>query len=176
MDQSYSMREWLDWLTRVRLLMIALILSVGVAWPSYLPLAGSTRYFLPLMILWITLGTLHIILVRWLPKARWHGPVQVASDVVMISALVYVTGLQESYFISLYLLVIIVASILFSRAWAFAIVSICLTLLGAMTALAYAGKIPKTFTAFPSAENLRIGFVSNLFGFLAVTYLASLLA
>ena len=43
MDQTYSMREWLDWLTRVRLLMIALILSVGVAWPSYLPLAGSTR-------------------------------------------------------------------------------------------------------------------------------------
>ena len=33
----------------------------------------------------------------------------------MISALVYTTGLQESYFISLYLLVIIVASILFSR-------------------------------------------------------------
>ncbi len=114
MEQGYTTREWLDWLTRVRLLMIALILSVGVAWPSYLPLAGSSRYFLPLVIFWITLATLHIILVRWLPKARWHGPTQVASDVLMISALVYTTGLQESYFISLYLLAIIVASILFS--------------------------------------------------------------
>ncbi len=98
MEQGYTTREWLDWLTRVRLLMIALILSVGVAWPSYLPLAGSSRYFLPLVIFWITLATLHIILVRWLPKARWHGATQVASDVLMISALVYATGLQESYF------------------------------------------------------------------------------
>ncbi len=61
MEQGYTTREWLDWLTRVRLLMIALILSVGVAWPSYLPLAGSSRYFLPLVIFWITLATLHII-------------------------------------------------------------------------------------------------------------------
>ena len=56
MEQGHTTREWLDWLTRVRLLMIALILSVGVAWPSYLPLAGSSPYFLPLMIFWITLA------------------------------------------------------------------------------------------------------------------------
>ena len=175
MDHSYSMREWLDWLTRVRLLMIALILSVGVAWPSYLPLAGSTRYFLPLMILWITLGTLHIILVRWLPKARWHGPVQVASDVVMISALVYVTGLQESYFISLYLLVIIVASILFSRKASFATAAVCVVLLGGLTLLAYQGRISRTYVGSPTAELLRLWFLSNLLGFLAVAYLAALL-
>jgi two-component system, NtrC family, sensor histidine kinase PilS len=175
-DQNVTMREWLDWLTRVRLLMITLILSIGVVWPQSVLFSGTSRYFLPLIIFWLTLGILQVILLRTLPKARWHGGLQVACDVVMISALVYVTGLQESYFISLYLLVIIVASILFSRVWAFVIVSICLTLLGAMTALAYAGKIPRTFAAFPTAENLRIGFVSNLFGFLAVTYLASLLA
>jgi len=175
-EQNVTMREWLDWLTRVRLLMITLILSIGVVWPQSVLLSGTTRFFLPLIIFWLTLAILEVILLRTLPDARWHGGLQVACDVMMISALVYVTGLQESYFISLYLLVIIVASILFSRVWAFAIVSICLTLLGAMTALAYTGKIPKTFAAFPSAENLRIGFVSNLFGFLAVTYLASLLA
>ena len=33
MDQNLTMREWLDWLTRVRLLLIALILAVGVVWP-----------------------------------------------------------------------------------------------------------------------------------------------
>src|SRR5260370_41029757 len=137
MEQGHTTREWLDWLTRVRLLMIALILSVGVAWPSYLPLAGSSGYFLPLVIFWITLGTLHIILVRWLPKARWHGPAQVASDVVMISALVYATGLQGSYFISLYLLVIIFASILFSRNVAFATAAVFAGLLGGLAVLAY---------------------------------------
>src|SRR6266849_516704 len=175
MEQGHTTREWLDWLTRVRLLMIALILSVGVAWPSYLPLAGSSGYFLPLVIFWITLGTLHIILVRWLPRARWHGPAQVVSDVVMISALVYATGLQESYFISLYLLVIIVASILFSRNIAFGTASICVVLLGGLTLLAYEEKIPRTYAGSPTAEVLRLWFLSNLLGFLAVAYLASLL-
>ena len=175
MEQGYTTREWLDWLTRVRLLMIALILSVGVAWPSYLPLAGSSRYFLPLVIFWITLATLHIILVRWLPKARWHGPTQVASDVLMISALVYATGLQESYFISLYLLVIIVASILFSRNVAFATAAVCVALLGTLTLLSYEGKIPRTYVGSPTSELLRLWFLSNLLGFLAVAYLAGLL-
>jgi two-component system sensor histidine kinase PilS (NtrC family) len=176
MEQGYTTREWLDRLARVRLLMIALILSVGVAWPSYLPLAGSSRYFLPLVIFWITLGTLHIILVRWLPKARWHGPAQVFSDVVMVSALVYATGMQESYFISLYLLVIIVASILFSRNAAFVTAAICVALLGGLTLLAYEGKIPRTYAGSPTTELLRLWFLSNLLGFLAVAYLAGLLA
>jgi two-component system sensor histidine kinase PilS (NtrC family) len=175
LEQGYATREWLDWLTRVRLLMIALILSVGVAWPSYLPLAGSSRYFLPLVIFWITLGTLHIILVRWLPKARWHGPAQVVSDIIMVSALVYATGLQESYFISLYLLVIIVASILFSRNAAFATAAACVLLLGGLTLLAYEGKLPRTYAGSPTTETLRLWFLSNLLGFLAVAYLAGLL-
>ena len=176
MEQGYTAREWLDWLTRVRLLMIALILSVGVAWPSSLPLTASSRFFLTLLIFWITLGTLHIILVRWLPNAQWHGPAQVISDVVMVSALVYITGLQESYFTSLYLLVIIVASILFSRNVAFVTAAVCAVLLGGLTLLAYAGKIPRTYVGSPTTEVLRLWFLSNLLGFLAVAYLAGLLA
>lgn len=176
MDQNVTMSEWLDWLTRVRLLMITLILAVGVVWPQSLLFPGSNRYFLPLIVSWLTIGILQLIFLRYFPRSLWHGPVQVTCDVVMISALVYATGLQESYFISLYLLVIIVASVLFSRVWAFITVGVCLGLLGGMTALAYAGKIPHTSAALPTAENLRIGFLSNLFGFLAVTYLASLLS
>jgi hypothetical protein len=176
MDQNFTMTEWLDWLTRVRLLMITLILAVGVVWPQSVLLSGSSRYFLPLIVFWLTLGILQLILLRSFPKFSWHGPMQVGCDVLMISMLVYATGLQESYFISLYLLVIIVASVLFSRVWAFITVAVCLSLLGGMTALTYAGKIPRTSAALPTAENLRIGFLSNLFGFLAVTYLASLLS
>src|SRR5258708_38537648 len=176
MEQSQTTREWLDWLTRVRLLMIALILDGGVRWRWFLALAGSSGFFLPRVIFWIPLGTLHIILVRWLPGARWHGPAQVVSDVVMISALVYATGLQESYFISLYLLVIIVASILFPRNVAFATAAVCAALLGGLTLLAYEGKIQPTYVGSPTTEVLRLWFLSNLLGFLAVAYLAGLLA
>jgi two-component system sensor histidine kinase PilS (NtrC family) len=176
MDQNLTMREWLDWLTRVRLLLIALILAVGVVWPQYVPTPSTGHYFLPLIVFWITLGTIHIIVLRWIPDALWHGALQVTSDVVMISALVYATGLQDSYFISLYLLVIIVASILFSRQVAFGVAAICLILLGGLTTLAYVGRIPRTSTTVSTATGLRFWFLSNLFGFFAVAYLASLLA
>jgi two-component system sensor histidine kinase PilS (NtrC family) len=175
MEHNLATREWLDWLTRVRLLLIALILGLGALWPQYVPGSTTSRYFLPLMIFWITLGTVHIILLRWVPKGRWHGGAQIASDVVMISALVYVTGIQESYFVPLYLLAIIVASILFSRNTALLTAAACVVSLGGMMTLAYLEKIPRTFAVVPTGEGLRIWFLYNLFGFSAVAYLASLL-
>ncbi|MGB6897117.1 MAG: ATP-binding protein, partial [Candidatus Acidiferrum sp.] len=153
-----------------------LILVVDLLWPQYVPASSTNHAFLPILLVWATLGILHIAFVRWLPGAVWQGALQVASDVILISALVYTTGLQESYFISLYLLVIIVASILFSRRVAFVTAGVCLAILGGMTALAFSGRIPRTFVIVPTAEGLRVWFLSNLFGFLAVAYLASLLA
>ncbi len=128
------------------------------------------------LILWITIGILHLILVRLLPSASWLGALQVSCDVGMITAIVYATGLQDSNFTSLYLLVIIVASILFSRQVAFLTSLFCLSSLALTTALVYSGKIPRTSVATPTFENIRLWFLSNSFGFLAVAYLASLLA
>jgi two-component system sensor histidine kinase PilS (NtrC family) len=181
MDQSTTTkewlgREWLGWLTRVRLLTILLILGVDIVWPQYVPASSANRSFLPLLFAWVLLGVLHMALVRWARGYAWQGAFQVAGDIVIISALVYTTGLQESSFISLYLLVIIVASILFSRQIAFLTTIICLLVLGGMTTLAFAGKIPRTFLLVPTTEGLRVWFLSNLFGFLAVAYLASVLA
>ena len=176
MEQILTRREWLEWLTKVRLLMIALILGVGVVWPQYSPAAGTTRYFLPIITLWITIGILHLILVRLLPTAGWLGALQVSCDVGMVTAIVYATGLQDSSFTSLYLLVIIVASILFSRQITFLTAVLCVSSLGLATALVYAGKIPRTSLVAPTYENIRLWFLSNTFGFLAVAYLGSLLA
>jgi two-component system sensor histidine kinase PilS (NtrC family) len=72
--------------------------------------------------------------------------------------------------------VIIVASILFSRRIAFLVTASCFLLLAGMTVLAYAEKIPRTFSTLPTTESLRTWLVMNLLGFLAVAYLASLLA
>jgi len=176
MEQTFNRREWLEWLTRVRLLMIALILGVGVVWPQYVPAAGAPRFFLPIVILWITISILHLILVRLLPVNSWLGALQVSCDVILITGIVYATGLQDSYFTSLYLLVIIVASVLFSRRAAFITAAFGLGALALVTALVYNGNLPRTSLAAPTAESVRMWFLSNTFGFLAVAYLASLLA
>src|SRR5437879_11076199 len=98
MDKSFATREWLDWLTRVRLLTITLILTVGVVWPQYVPGLSTNRFFLTLIVSWITLGILHLILLRWFPQPSWHGGVRVAADVVMLTLWVYLTGSLEAYF------------------------------------------------------------------------------
>jgi two-component system, NtrC family, sensor histidine kinase PilS len=176
MEQTLTRREWLEWLTKVRLLMIVLVLGVGVVWRQYSAGSINARFFLPIIILWITIGLLHLILVRLLPGASWLGALQVTCDVAMISGIVYATGLQDSNFTSLYFLVIIVASILFSRQIAFLTSVFSLSSLALMIALVYSGKIPSTSVILPTLETIRPWFLSNTFGFLAVGYLASLLA
>ena len=177
MNQSVTTREWLGWLTRVRLLTILLILGVNVVWPQYLPTANANRnIILPLFIIWGCLGLLHVALVRWVPGTTWQGAFQVACDIVVISAVVYNTGLHESYFVPLYFLVIIVGSILFSRYVAYLTAGVCLAILGSMTILAYNGRIHRTFLIEPAPERLRAWFFFNFAAFLAVAYLASLLA
>src|SRR5262249_55962923 len=176
MAHTSSNREWLDWLTRVRLLTITLILAVGVVWPQSVLLSGSSRYFLPLIIFWITLAISALILLKWFPAAGWHGGFQVVCDLAMVSLLVYTTGLHESSFILLYLLIIIVSSILFSRGASAAVAGLCAALLGVMSALAYTGAIARPYTSVPSLGSLRTWLLSNTIGFLAIAYLAGLLA
>src|SRR6266851_4754600 len=161
MESQRTKREWLQWLARVRLMMIVLILAVGMFWPQYAAGQATSRLFLPIIIFWITLGSLELILVRWIPDAGWHGGLQVACDIIVVTGVVYTTGIQDSYFISLYLLVIIVGSILFTRQGNF---------------LTAAGKLPTSGIALGSKGAIAVWFVSHGLGFLAVAYLASLLS
>jgi len=176
MESQRTKREWLQWLARVRLLMIVLILAVGVFWPQYANGQNNSRLFLSIIVFWFTLGSLELLLVRWIPDAWWHGGLQVACDILVITGVVYTTGLQDSYFISLYLLAIIVGSILFSRQGTFFTAASSLALLFTLEILAYTETIPAAGTALGSKGAIAVWFVSHGLGFLAVAYLASLLS
>ena len=94
----------------------------------------------------------------------------------MVTGLVYVTGGHDSYFISLYLLAIIVASILFSRRATFMVAGFSFILLGGLVELMYYNVLPRTAVADAAARRqLQTWIFSNLFAFLAVAYLSSLL-
>lgn len=176
MEKVQNIQEWLSWLTRVRLLFIVLILAVGAVWPQYFPTSGAYRLFLPLLLLWIVFALFELLLVRWMPHATWQGGIHVACDAVMVTGVVYATGLQDSYFNSLYLLVIIVATILFSRRSAYVVAVLCLFSLGGVTLLVNSGRLPLSSMTSPTESGLRIWFLSNSLGFLVVAYLGSVLA
>src|ERR1700675_3774118 len=124
-----NLGDWLAWLTRVRFLLITMLMVVVVILQEYTGLAVPARPFLSLIILWYTLATFYAILLRWTPVARWLAPLEIVCDLFLVTGLILLTGGHESYFIPLYLLAIIMASILFSRRSTFLVAGLSFILL-----------------------------------------------
>ena len=119
MEFTPTVSEWLPWLGRVRFLIITFLVMVVVAVRQLTPVQIPVHTLVPLVMLWYTLAVLYLILHRWLPQARWQAPLQMTLDLVIITGVVYATGAQDSDFISLYLLAILMGSIFFSGRGAF---------------------------------------------------------
>lgn len=176
MDGTQNTTEWLGWLSRVRFLVITFLLAISLfLWNAGL-LALNARIFGTLIALWYILGFLYAIFAKWVPLAAWQAPLEMVCDLLMVTGLVYVTGANESHFISLYLLAIIVASILFSRRGTFLTAGFSFVLLAGMVELTYYGKLPRTSVNPPTVHGLLTWVFSNLVAFMAVAYLSSLLA
>ena len=176
MDNLPSTSEWLPWLGRVRFLIITVLVAIVIAVRELTTAPPPTKAFLPLIMLWYMLAAVCLLLEKQLPQARAHAPVQSLVDIAMITAVVYATGAQESYFTSLYLLAILMATILFARRAAFLVAGASFVSLSCVVELAYFGKIPPTAIAHPAVRTLESWLGVNLIAFLAVAYLGTLLA
>lgn len=176
MELTQNTMQWLGWLGRVRFLVISFLLAVVLAVHQLTQLPLIAKDFVPVILLWYFVAICFAILLRWMPQARWHAPLQVTCDIILITGLVYSTGGHESYFISLYLLAILMASVLFERRGVFLAAGGAFALLGALVECTEYGLIPRTSLATPTARALEFWVFSNLIGFLAVAYLGSLLA
>jgi two-component system sensor histidine kinase PilS (NtrC family) len=168
--------EWLPWLGRVRFLAITFLVAVVVAARQVAATPAPVRSFVSLIALWYTIAVFCVILQKWIPKARWHAPLQIACDLLMVTGVVYTTGSQDSYFISLYLLTILMASIMFTRRVVFLVAGVSFGLLCAVLGLTFYGFIPRTSASVPMLSTLDSWLASNCFAFLAVAYLGSLLS
>ncbi|HXO05745.1 MAG TPA: ATP-binding protein [Candidatus Sulfotelmatobacter sp.] len=176
MKPATSVSEWLPWLGRVRFLAITFLLGIVVAARQLTPASISVRSFVPLVALWYMLAIVYVILQRWIPQARVHAPLQIICDLLVITGVVYTTGSQDSYFISLYLLAILMASVLFSRRGVFLVAGASFALLAGVIELAYYGVLSHTANSAPAQTALDSWLASNFFAFIAVAYLGSLLA
>jgi two-component system sensor histidine kinase PilS (NtrC family) len=176
MKSTPNVSEWLSWLGRVRFLAITFLVGIVIAARHLTPMSLPVRSFVQLIVLWYTLAIFYVILRRWVPLARWHAPLQIACDLLLVTGVVYSTGMQDSYFVSLYLLAILMASVLFSRRGVFLVAGFAFVLLGGALELISYGVIPRTAASMPTLRVLDSWLASNLFAFFAVAYLGSLLA
>jgi two-component system, NtrC family, sensor histidine kinase PilS len=176
MERTPSVSEWLPWLGRVRFLLITFLVAIVLAVHQLTSIPLPVRTFVPLIVLWYTLAISYVILQRWTPHARWHAQLQIVCDLAMITGVVYATGGHESYFASLYVLAVLMASVLFSRRGAFMVAGASFILLASVTELTYFSVIPRTAVSFPAERALEFWLATNFFAFFAVAYLGSLLA
>ncbi len=176
-------RDWLVWLSRVRFLVITVLFAVVLVVKNYTGASAPAIFIVPVGVVWYALAVFFGLLIRWLSVPgerarrvpRWVAPIQVLCDLLMVTGVVFATGGHESYFISLYLLVILVASILFTRAGAFLVAGASFALLAGLVELTYYDKVPRTAMMMPSGPSLLSWLGNNLFYFFAVAYLSSLL-
>lgn len=169
-------RLWLSWLAKVRILIVTVLLGIEVAIAQFTPVIFPVRVFIVAVLLAYSISVFHLALLQFWREFRLQSILQIATDLLLVSLLIYVTGGVDSSLNFLYPLVIIVASILLSRRWAYVTAGVAFILYGAVLELCYFQVIPSYSSTHPALRTLQGIVVVNLFGYAAIAYLAGLLA
>jgi two-component system sensor histidine kinase PilS (NtrC family) len=176
MQSMFDDRLWLAWLVKVRIVILTFLLGIELAIARLTPATLPVRLFVQVVLLWYTISIFYVVLLSYWNERRVQSLLQVLTDTVMVTAVVYATGGVDSSLNFLYPLVIIVACILLPRAWAYLAAALAFILYGTVLELAYFDVIPSYSTTQPGIRTLQAIILVNLFAFLAVAYLASLLS
>ena len=175
MQSIFDERQWLAWLVKVRILILTCLLGLQLAIAQVTPASFPLRLFVTVILLWYTISIFYVLLLSFWQEYRIQSVLQVLTDMVLVSLMVYVTGGVDSSFNFLYPLVIIVACILLPRVWAYLTAALAFILYGAVLELTYFAVIPSYSTVHVELKALQAIILINLFGYLAVSYLAGLL-
>ena len=172
----FDERLWLAWLVKVRILILTFLLGIELAISRLAPTPLPLRLFVNAILLWYALSIFYVLLLSFWQEYRIQAVLQVLTDLALVSLVVYATGGVDSSLNFLYPLVIIVACILLPRVWAYLTAALAFILYGAVLEATYFALIPSYSTTHPELKALQAIIFVNLFGYLAVSYLAGLLA
>ncbi len=176
MQSTFDERTWLAWLVRVRILILTFLLGIQLLVSQLTPTRLPLRLFLSTILLWYGFSLLYIFLLSVWKEHRLQASLQVLTDLVMVSLVVHETGGWDSSLNFLYPLVIIVAGILLPRVWAHLVAALAFILYGTVLDINYYGAVRSYCSTHPDLKTLHGIVLVNLFAFLAVAYLTSLLA
>lgn len=170
-------RSWLAWLVKARVIIISFLLAVELLIVNLTPNNVSNRLFVNVILVWYTVSVFFIVLLSLWDEYKLQAVIQIFTDLAFATAVVYVTGGIDTSLNFLYPLVIIVASILLPRYWAYLTAGVSCILYGSLLEACYFEKIP-TYQLSPhgDAKALQAVILINFFAYLAVAHLASTLA
>ena len=176
MQSMFDERQWLSWLVKVRIIILTLLLGIELAIARLTPNPLPVRLFVSTILLWYAISVFYLLLLSFWHDHRVQAILQVITDLALVSMVVYATGGEDSSLNFLYPLVVIVASVLLPRWWTYLAAALAFILYGAVLELSYYGVIQSYSTSHPELRGLQAIILVNLFAYMAVAYLASLLA
>ncbi len=193
MKSTVELQVWLPWVTKIRFVIITFVFAIEFAIQQVVPdpsRPDAIKYLGVVIILWYTLGLFYLIYSEISRDFKQQAYLQILSDLVIVTAVVHVTGDLESNYLSLYPVAIILASVLLSRGKALVVAGASFVFMGALLEMAYLPsllpeiarrhrflRILATSSEQPvDLGTLQVKIVASLFGFLAVAYLSSYLA
>ena len=176
MQSTFDERSWLAWLVKARILILTFLLAIQLAVAHLAPTPLPLRLFVSTILLWFALSIFYALLLSLWQDHRLQASLQVLTDLILVSLVVHETGGWDSSLNFLYPLVIIVASILLPRVWAHLVAALAFILYGTVLELNYYGVVKSYCTTHPELKTLQAIIFVNLFAYLAVAYLAGLLA
>ena len=173
MSRTFDERTWLSWLVKVRIIIITFLLGIGLAIVRLTHTNVPERAFVSVILLWYTVGVFFLLLHSVWDDYSLQARIQVLSDLALISAIIYITGGIDTSFNFLYPLVIIVASILLPRWWAYLTAALSFIALGAILDLSYYEVIRSFSISRPDLKSVQFAVGINFFAYMAIAYLAS---
>src|SRR6202045_2511118 len=176
MQSTFDERTWLAWLVRVRILILTFLFGIKLFVTQLTTTRLPLRLFLSTILLWYAFSLFYVFLLSVWKEHRLQASLQVLTDLVMASLVVHETGGWDSSLNFLYPLVIIVAGILLPRVWAHLVAALAFILYGTVLELNYYGLVPSYCTTHPELKTLQAIIFVNLFAYVAIAYLAGLLA
>ena len=176
MQSTFDERNWLGWLVKIRVIILTFLLGIELTVARLTASPLPLRSFVATMLLWYSLSLFFILLLSFWEEQRVQAVLQVVTDLALVSLVVHFTGGWDSSLNFLYPLVIIVACILLPKVWAYLTSALAFILYGCVLDLNYYALVPSFATTHPDLKSLEAIIFVNLFAYLAVAYLACLLA
>ncbi len=176
MTAEIQERTWLQWLVKVRIIIITFLLGIELSISTITSPAVPKKLFVSVIVLWYTVAAFLILLAAIWRETRLQSRLQVVTDLFFVTAVIYATGGVDTSFNFLYPLVIIMASVLLTPAWTYATALISALGFTAILELSYWGTIPSWGQQHTDSRSLHIVILVNWFAFIAVAYLAGRLS
>ena len=176
MRSVFENRVWLTWLVKVRILILTVLLGIELVIAQFTPVAFPFRLFADAIVFAYTIAAFYLVLLHFWDELKPQSVLQVISDLLLVTLFVYITGGVDSELNFLYPLVILLASILLPRVWAYLTAALAFILYGAVLELSYFQVVPSFSVTHPGIRTLQSIIFVNLFGFFTIAYLAGVLA